>query len=201
MKCTVHTIHAHTRAHTRTRMYVCEYAHNSVCICILYAFVCVCVCACVLFDLKVCFTEDLLEWPQHDIHYRFHTTDDYEDISWRQALCILRRNQPISNQLLQSAPPSCSKPVIASCQGPPCIFGPFIFYQTYLDFLDPTPLVSNCEIRKLLEVERFCGFHESVGNRKTFLVKLIASVIGFGHTRLPSNCECFPANYSLVCNH
>ena len=46
------------------------------------------------------------------------------------------------------------------------------------------------------EVEKFCGFSGSIGNRKTFPVKQHA--IGLGYARLPSNRECFPANYSLV---
>ena len=46
---------------------------------------------------------------------------------------------------------------------------------------------------KSFEVEKCRGFHGLIGNHETFLVKS-----GFGHTELPSNCECFPANYSLV---
>ena len=40
------------------------------------------------------------------------------------------------------------------------------------------------------------SFNRLIGNCKTF--SKIACAIGFGHTRLPSNLKCFPANYSLV---
>ena len=50
---------------------------------------------------------------------------------------------------------------------------------------------------KTFKVEKFHGFHRSIGNRKTFPVKHPVQ-IGFGYTKLLSNHEYFPANYSLV---
>ena len=52
---------------------------------------------------------------------------------------------------------------------------------------------------KLSEVEKFCGFCVSIGNRE--FSSEIACAINFGHPRLPSNCKCFSVNYSLVCNY
>ena len=46
---------------------------------------------------------------------------------------------------------------------------------------------------KSFEVEKFHGFHRSTSNRSETVC-----TIGFSHTRLPSNCERCPANYSLV---
>ena len=50
---------------------------------------------------------------------------------------------------------------------------------------------------KSFKIIKFHGFQGLLGNYKTFPLK-IACGISFGHTRLLSNCECFPANYSLV---
>ena len=61
-------------------------------------------------------------------------------------------------------------------------------------------------------MHRFCSFDTIYCNRsrwkiftvfvdQSIITKLsseIACAIGFAHTRLPSNCECFPVNYSLV---
>ena len=46
---------------------------------------------------------------------------------------------------------------------------------------------------KSFKVEKFCNFRRSIGDCSE-----IACAISLGHTRLLSNSECFPANYSLV---
>ena len=62
-----------------------------------------------------------------------------------------------------------------------------------LDQYTMSLLILNTVHCKLFKVEKFCGFCGSIGNRETIPVKSI----GFSHTRLPINCERFPANYNL----
>ena len=73
----------------------------------------------------------------------------------------------------------------------------WLWISTALMPLQHAYVVFNTIYCKSFEVDKFRGFRGSIGNHEIFSSE-IDCAIGLGHARLPSNHECFPANYSLV---